>query len=170
MVAVQCLALGRPGFDHSELLRIAEDHDNLTLALASVNRSKSDRDAAGGQPENNGAWMPHRIVEVKRKYDLSVDPAERVYLDKLLNSGPDQINCESVSPSANQHRRITTRRTTHPAIIRYSNCTAMRRAGWRRGVSRNGGTYRNKWDDAERRTYQLNTARDRDKDGHDCER
>ena len=32
-----------------------------------------------------------------------------------------------------------------------------------------GGTYQDAWDDAERRTYQLNTARDRDKDGHACE-
>ena len=82
-----------PGFSQSDLQRIANDHDNLTLARASINRSKSDHDAAGWQPKFNGAWMAHRIVEVKRKYDLSIDPAERDWLVRLLESGPDQIVC-----------------------------------------------------------------------------
>ena len=55
------------GLTRSDLGRIAEDHDNLTLAVASANRSKSDRDAAEWQPEHNGAWLAHRVVEVKRK-------------------------------------------------------------------------------------------------------
>ena len=45
----------------------------------------------------------------------------------------------------------------------------MRDAGWNRGVNRNGGTYRAAWDEAEKDTYALNTARDRDGDGHACE-
>ena len=45
----------------------------------------------------------------------------------------------------------------------------MRGAGWNRGVNRNGGTYRPSWDDAEGRTYNLNTKSDRDNDGHACE-
>ena len=49
------------------------------------------------------------------------------------------------------------------------NCDAMRSAGWNRGVRRNGGTYRAAWNDAEVRTYGMNTARDGDKDGHACE-
>ena len=146
------------GFSPSELRRIAEDHENLTLATASVNRSKSDRDAAEWRPEHNGAWMAHRVVEVKRKYDLSVDPAERDWLERLLGSGPDRIICGSTRSSAN-----------HPPSREYRNCTAMREAGWNRGVNRNGGTYRTEWDDAERQTYELNTARDRDGDGHACE-
>ena len=147
-----------PGFSQSELRRVAEDHDNLTLATVSVNRSKSDRDAAEWRPEHNGAWMAHRIVEVKRRYDLSVDPAERDWLERLLGSGPDRIVCGTTPAPAN-----------HPPIREYRNCTAMREAGWNRGVNRNGGTYRMEWDDAERQTYELNTARDRDEDGHACE-
>ena len=58
----------------------------------------------------------------------------------------------------------------HPPVRYYSNCAAMRDAGWYNGVNRNGGTYRSSWDDAEKRTYGLNTARDRDKDGRACER
>ena len=57
----------------------------------------------------------------------------------------------------------------HPPIRSFRNCTEMRSAGWTRGVNRNGGTYRDSWDSAERRTYNLNTGRDRDKDGHACE-
>lgn len=57
----------------------------------------------------------------------------------------------------------------HPPVREFRNCTEMRGAGWNRGVNRNGGTYRASWNDAERRTYNLNTKSDRDKDGHACE-
>ena len=101
--------------------------------------------------------MAHRVVEVKRRYDLSVDPADRNWLERLLGSGPERIVCGTTPPA------------NHPPIREYRNCTALRGAGWNRGVSRNGGTYGTEWDDAERRTYELNTARDRDEDGHACE-
>ena len=57
----------------------------------------------------------------------------------------------------------------NPPVRRFQNCTAMRAAGWNRGVNRNGGTYRASWNAAERRTYNLNTHSDRDRDGHACE-
>ena len=57
----------------------------------------------------------------------------------------------------------------HPPIREFQNCTEMRGAGWNRGVNSNGGTYRPSWDDAEGRTYDLNTKSDRDNDGHACE-
>ena len=57
----------------------------------------------------------------------------------------------------------------HPPIREFQNCTEMRGAGWNRGVNRNGGTYRPSWNDAEGRTYNLNTKSDRDNDGHACE-
>jgi len=83
------------GFVASDLRAIAEDHANLTLAVASVNRSKSDKDAADWKPNpvRNGRWFAERVVEVKRKYDLSVDPAERDRLDDLLQTGSDKIKC-----------------------------------------------------------------------------
>jgi hypothetical protein len=58
----------------------------------------------------------------------------------------------------------------HPPVQRFRNCTAMRGAGWYDGVRRSGGTYRESWNDAEKRTYGLNTHSDRDNDGHACER
>ncbi len=148
-----------PGFQRSTLRRIAEDHDNLTLATASANRSKSDRDTAEWRPEYNGAWMAHRVVEVKREYDLSVDPGERDWLERLLGSGPDEITCGQAGSAD----------LDHPPVRTYRNCAAMRDAGWNRGVDRNGGTYRAAWDEVEKDTYALNTARDRDRDGHACE-
>ena len=57
----------------------------------------------------------------------------------------------------------------HPPVREFRNCTELRGAGWNRGVNRNGGTYRSSWDDAERRTYNLNTKSDRNNDGHACE-
>ena len=131
----------------------------MTLATASANRSKSDRDAAEWRPEHNGAWMAHRVVEVKREYDLSVDPEERDWLERLLGSGSDEITCGQAGSAD----------PDHPPVRTYQNCAGMRDAGWNRGVNRDGGTYRAAWDDAEKDTYALNTARDRDRDGHACE-
>ena len=69
------------------------------------------------------------------------------------------ISCNIIQPPA----------ANQPPIQEYWNCDAMRAAGWNRGVNQNRGTYQRAWDDAERRTYGLDTARDRDKDGHVCE-
>ena len=82
------------GFSRTDLRHAAEDHDNLTLALAAVNRSKGARDTAEWQPDYNAAWLAHRVVEVKRGYDLSVNPRERDALERMLASGPDAITCE----------------------------------------------------------------------------
>ena len=57
----------------------------------------------------------------------------------------------------------------HPPIKKYSSCTEMR-ADWPKGVNKNGGTYSEAWNDAEKRTYEMNSANlDRDKDSHACE-
>lgn len=73
--------------------------------------------------------------------------------------------------NATQTMTVTVRASSDPPppVQAFRNCTAMRNAGWTRGVNRNGGTYKPAWDDAEKQTYQLNTARDRDNDGHACE-
>ena len=89
-----------PRFDRAAFRALAEDHANLTLADASANRSKSAHDAAGWRPRHNGAWMAHRVIEAKRRYNLSIDPAERDALERLLASGPDRITCEGATPAA----------------------------------------------------------------------
>ena len=88
------------GFTLADLRAVAEDHANLTLADAGTNRSKSARDAARWTPPYNGAWMAYRTIEIKRRYDLSVDPAERDALERLLASGPDRITCTGKTPAA----------------------------------------------------------------------
>ena len=65
------------GLTRSDLRRIAED----TTTSRSPSQAPTGARATGmrrkWQPEHNGAWMAHRVVEVKRKYDLSVGAAFR---------------------------------------------------------------------------------------------
>ena len=57
--------------------------------------------------------------------------------------------------------------TEHPPVKKYSSCAEMR-ADWPKGVNRNGGTYYEAWNDAEKRTYEMNSA-NLDRDSHACE-
>ena len=41
----------------------------------------------------------------------------------------------------------------------FLTCPAMRAAGWKRGASAAGGTYRASWDTAERAVYAYNRKR-----------
>ena len=73
---------------------IASDLDNLTIADPTVNRSeKSDRDAAEWMPDRHGAWFAARVIAVKQEYALSIDPAERDALERLLGGGEGELNC-----------------------------------------------------------------------------
>ena len=51
--------------------------DNLTLATAQEHEQKRDLDAAGWKPSRNQGWFAETVLEVKRRWNLSVDPAER---------------------------------------------------------------------------------------------
>lgn len=81
------------GMEAAELRAVAEDADNLTLAVAKANRSKSDEDAASWEPRDNKRWFAERVIEVKQRYDLSVDEAERDALELMLSDGTDAIVC-----------------------------------------------------------------------------
>ena len=53
--------------------RFARDPLNLTLAAPRVNRhEKRDKDAAEWMPDLNECWFADRIVEVRRKYGLTM--------------------------------------------------------------------------------------------------
>ena len=68
----------------------ARDLLNLTLASPAVNRDqKSDKDAAEWLPDVNQCWFADRVVQVKAKYNLTVNPAERDALEQVLSA------CES---------------------------------------------------------------------------
>lgn len=68
--------------------RFAGDLLNLTLAAPAVNRhQKSWKDAGGWMPRMNQCWFAGRVVAVKRKYGLSVDPREVRALEGVLLGG-----------------------------------------------------------------------------------
>ena len=70
---------------------IASDLLNLTIAVPYVNQSeKNDRDAGDWGPSENRGWFAARVVAVKQKYGLSVDPAERDALAQMLRNDADR--------------------------------------------------------------------------------
>ena len=70
--------------------RFATDLLNLTLAAPDINRGqKSGKDAAEWLPQQNACWFAGRIVEVRRKYNLSINRAEAEALERVL------ANCAS---------------------------------------------------------------------------
>ena len=63
----------------------ARDLLNLTLASPALNRyQKSDWDAAEWLPERNRCWFAARVIEVRRKYGLTIDRREADALDAVL--------------------------------------------------------------------------------------
>ena len=67
--------------------RFASDLLNLTLAAPYLNRhDKRDHDAAGWLPPLNRCWFANRVVEVRRKYDLTIDRHEADVLERLLST------------------------------------------------------------------------------------
>lgn len=69
--------------------RFAADPLNLTLAAPEVNRcggsGKCAKDAAEWLPERNACWFAARIVQVRRKYRLTVDRREADSLERALS-------------------------------------------------------------------------------------
>lgn len=62
----------------------SNDLENIALASASVNRSKSDRDPAEWLPEHNACWYVWQHMHIKRKYDMTIDEAEKNAIDSVL--------------------------------------------------------------------------------------
>lgn len=74
--------------------QFANDLLNLTLAAPKVNRcsstGKCGLDPAEWMPPKNKCWYANRVVEIKRKYSLSVDQKEAESLESVLS------DCDSV--------------------------------------------------------------------------
>lgn len=68
--------------------QFSNDPLNLTLAAPSVNRcgsnGKCGLDAGEWMPERNQCWFANRVVEIKLKYNLSVDKEEARQLESVL--------------------------------------------------------------------------------------
>ena len=78
--------------DRETRRRFAADLRNLTLASPEVNRrQKSGRDAAQWVPERNRCWFAHRVLEVRRAYELTIDQREAAVLEAILS------RCESAA-------------------------------------------------------------------------
>ena len=77
---------GMCGRSNAAKRRFAQDTLNQTLASPIVNNSKSSMDASQWIPpsKENWEWFAHKIIQVKHKYGLTVDSAEREALEMLL--------------------------------------------------------------------------------------
>ncbi len=69
--------------------RFSSDPLNLTLAAPEINRcgggGKCAKDAAEWLPPKNRCWFAARVVEVRRKYRLTVDRREAARLESVLS-------------------------------------------------------------------------------------
>ena len=75
------------GLCHDSLQKRTEfsnDHLNITPLLGSVNGDKSNHDVAAWLPEHNVCWFVWTVVQVKQKYDLSVDISENNAIKREL--------------------------------------------------------------------------------------
>ena len=71
--------------------RFAADLANLTLASPEVNRyQKGAKDASAWLPARNRCWFANRVVDVRRKYGLTIDEREVDALEPVL------ATCQSV--------------------------------------------------------------------------
>jgi hypothetical protein len=124
---------------------LANDPLNLLASDASANRSKGDGDAATWLPPNRRFRCAYvaRQVSVKTKYRLSVTPAERDAMTRVLGTCPGQTATPdpTAAPTRVDHdlsgHGHTPRtppakpRTSKPGggLVHYENCDAARAAG-----------------------------------------
>jgi len=100
----------------------ASDSLNLALTHARTNRQKSDRDAAEWMPLSNQCWFVHRIVDVREKYQLTVDSVERDSLEHHI------YECASFNWASRVERPANPLHDESPGcpIEPYPNCAALR--------------------------------------------
>ena len=117
--------------------RFARDLDNLTLASPRVNRQlKKAKDAAEWLPDRNRCWFADRVLQVRRKYRLTIDRREAAALERVL-AGCDSValeatECEPAAPAT----AYPAAKTDSPALRAYDDnrngrisCREARRHG-----------------------------------------
>lgn len=79
---------GASSWNDSQRERYANDPDVLLSVEAAANRAKGDKDPAAWKPPNEEEWCDYarRWIEIKAKYSLSVDEAEKTALQEMLGS------------------------------------------------------------------------------------
>ena len=81
---------GMCGMSDSVKKAFATDLLNLTLASATVNRyQKSGKDVAEWRPDKNACWFVARTLEVRRKYNLTIDRREVNAVEAILSQCAD---------------------------------------------------------------------------------
>ena len=104
--------------------RFASDLLNLTLASPAVNRThKNDKDAAEWLPELNQCWFADRVVTVRRKFGLTIDPREAAALDRAL------VGCRSTAMLVVPQPATSTQRPTPPPVLSPPVSEALARWG-----------------------------------------
>ena len=69
------------GLAPARMLAFSGDPSNLTVAMPRENRiAKSAKDASDYLPPRNRCWFAWRVMRVKSRWGLTVDPAEAVAL------------------------------------------------------------------------------------------
>ncbi|WHI48960.1 excalibur calcium-binding domain-containing protein [Microbulbifer sp. VAAF005] len=98
--------------------QFASDPLNLTLAAPEINRcganGKCGLDAAEWMPERNKCWFANRIVEIKVKYNLSVNRSEAEALEKVLDSCK---SFEMIFFPRSDHREIEASITNQGSVL-----------------------------------------------------
>ena len=80
--------------------QFATDPLNLTLAGPRVNRfQKSDHDAAEWLPSMNQCWYAARTIQVRQRYNLTIDRREAAALDRVL-AGCTSLTLVKTAPGA----------------------------------------------------------------------
>lgn len=65
-------------------INFANDLENIALASPTVNRGKSTKDPADWLPDNNKCWYVWQWLNVKRKYNLTIDQDEKNAIETVL--------------------------------------------------------------------------------------
>ena len=152
---------GAAGWNDPQRLLFANDPLNLLAVSASANRQKGDGDAATWLP----SFSPYRClyvarqVAVKAKYALSVTPAEKQAMQRVLATCPGQP-----LPDGSFAVPVPTGPSTLPSpgptapMRRFASCAEAKASGLA-PILRT----------ANPDLYALNTHLDRDADGVACE-
>lgn len=77
---------GASGWVRARRVNLANDPTNLLTTAREQNRAKSDHDPARWRPAHGQCEYARRVVTVKTRYEMTIDPAEKTALREMLNT------------------------------------------------------------------------------------
>ena len=100
---------GNPASIRRTRRQFARDPLNLTLASPAVNRyQKGAKDVAEWIPNRNACWFAARVVAVRTKYGLTIDPREAEAINSILDGClSTTLYCEECADAAPATRATT---------------------------------------------------------------